>query len=105
VVLSGPTRGGEYTGEVRNMRMASAEARIAAVEELFVAVEAVTQSYRSLPEDERNERLNTDAALITGEVARLLAIARARISADTAPALVTDRADARAHNVRRIDGS
>jgi hypothetical protein len=81
------------------MRMASVEARTAAVEELFVALEAVIQSYRSLPDDERNERLNTDAALITGEVARLLAIARARISADAAPALVTGPADAGAHNV------
>src|SRR5512133_2704449 len=54
--LSGPTRGSEYTSEVRNMRMASVEARTAAVEELFVALEAVIQSYRSLPDDERNER-------------------------------------------------
>ena len=87
------------------MRMASAEARTAAIEELFAALEAVMQSYRSLPDAEWNERLNTDAALITGEVTRLLAIARARISADAAPALVTGRADTGTHNVRRTDGS
>jgi hypothetical protein len=70
---------------VSNLRMTLAEARIAAVEELFVALEAVMQSYRSLPDDERDDRLSTDAALITGEIARRLAVARPRIPADAAP--------------------
>jgi hypothetical protein len=43
------------------------------------------QSYRSLPDDERDDRLSTDAALITGEIARRLAVARPRIPADAAP--------------------
>jgi hypothetical protein len=41
----------------------------AAVDELFVALDAVMQSYRSLPDNERDDRLNTDAVLITGEIA------------------------------------
>jgi hypothetical protein len=37
-------------------------------------------SYRSVPDDEREDRLAADADLITGEIARRLAIARATMS-------------------------
>ena len=66
-------------------RPTPAEARTAAVEELFVALDAVMQSYRSLPDHEREGRLSSDAVLITGEIARQLAVARSRISADRPP--------------------
>lgn len=62
-----------------------APARTAAIEELFVAIEAVIAAYRSLPDAERDDRMSTDAALITGEIARRLAVVRARISADSTP--------------------
>jgi len=66
-------------------RTTLAEARAAAVDELFVALDAVIHSYRSLPAGERDDRLSDDAALITGEIARRLAVARARISAAPVP--------------------
>jgi hypothetical protein len=56
-----------------------AEARIAAVEELFVALEAVMHSYRSLSEDERDERMSNEAVVITGEIAGLCLVAAAAI--------------------------
>ena len=64
---------------------ATTEARTAAVEELFVALDAVMHCYRSLPGDERDERMSADAVLMTGEIARQLAVARARVSADRPP--------------------
>jgi hypothetical protein len=36
-------------------------------------------SYESVPDDEREDRLAADADLITGEIARRLAVARARM--------------------------
>ena len=54
--------------------------RAAAINELFAAVDNLLQSYRSVPEEEREDRLAADADLITGEIARRLAIARAAMS-------------------------
>jgi hypothetical protein len=55
--------------------------RYAAVAALFAALEKLIDDYRSLPESEHVRRWSEDADRITGEVARDLAIARARISA------------------------
>jgi len=66
-------------------RPTTAEARTAAVEELFTALDAVMHSYRALPPGERDERMGTDALLITGEIARRLAVARSRLPAGRAP--------------------
>lgn len=65
--------------------MTLAESRAAAIDELFDALDAVMSSYRSLPDGERTERTAGDAALITGEIARRLAMARAQVSAGTTP--------------------
>ena len=54
--------------------------RAAAINKLFTAVENLLRSYRSVPEEEREDRLAADADLITGEIARRLAIARAEMS-------------------------
>jgi hypothetical protein len=63
----------------------TAEVRTAAVEDLFIALDAVMHSYRSLPSSERGERMGADALLITGEIARRLAVARSRLSAGQTP--------------------
>ena len=55
--------------------------RYAAVAALFAALEELTDDYRSLPDSEHVQRWSEDADRITGEVARHLAVARARISA------------------------
>ena len=56
------------------------QARAAAITELFDALETLLGSYRSVCDDEREERLAADADLITGEIARRLAVARAGMS-------------------------
>jgi hypothetical protein len=53
------------------------QARAVAIAELFAALDNVLRTYRAVPEDEREERWAADADLITGEIARRLAIARA----------------------------
>jgi hypothetical protein len=58
----------------------SSQARAAAIAELFAALDDVLRFYRAVPEDEREERWAADADLITGEIARRLAVARACIS-------------------------
>jgi hypothetical protein len=55
--------------------------RYAAIAALFAALEELTDDYRSLPDSEHVRRWSEDADRITGEVARHLAVARARISA------------------------
>jgi hypothetical protein len=55
--------------------------RYAAIAALFIALDDLMGEYRSSPEAERVRRWSQDADRITGEVARQLAIARARISA------------------------
>ena len=65
--------------------MTSAEAGTAVIDELFAALDTVMRSYESLPADERADRLSADAVIITGEIARRLAVARARISAQSIP--------------------
>jgi hypothetical protein len=61
------------------------EARAAAIDELFASLDALMAFYRSLPEDEARERMGADAVLITGEVVRRLAVARAQVAAGAAP--------------------
>jgi len=56
------------------------QARAAAINELFTALDNLLHSYRSVPDDEREDRLDAEADLITGEIARRLAIARAAMS-------------------------
>ena len=65
--------------------MTTAEARTAAIEELFAALDAVMHTYRTLPREERDEHMSADAVVITGEIARRLAVARSRIQADRPP--------------------
>jgi hypothetical protein len=55
--------------------------RYAAVAALFAALEQLMDEYRSLPDSVHLTRWSEDAERITGEVARHLAVARARISA------------------------
>jgi hypothetical protein len=62
------------------------QSRAAAITELFVALEALLRTYQSLPADEREDRLATDADLITVEIARRLAVARAGMSHTFPPA-------------------
>jgi hypothetical protein len=54
--------------------------RYAAIAALFTALETLISDYQSAPEHERVQRWSDDAERITGEVARHLAIARARLS-------------------------
>ena len=56
------------------------QTRAAAINELFAALDNLLRSYRSVPDEEREDRLAADADLITGEIARRLAIARAAMS-------------------------
>jgi hypothetical protein len=60
-------------------------AKAAAITELFAALETLLASYKSVPDDEREDRLAADADLITGEIARRLAVARARASHPSPP--------------------
>jgi hypothetical protein len=62
------------------------QSRAAAITELFVALEALLRTYQSLPADEREDRFAADADLITGEIARRLAVARAGMSHTLPPA-------------------
>lgn len=55
--------------------------RYAAIAAIFTALDELMGDYRSSPEAERVQRWSADADRITGEVARHLAVARARISA------------------------
>jgi hypothetical protein len=54
--------------------------RYVTIAALFAALEELMSDYQSSPEGERVQRWSEDAERITGEVARHLAIARARIS-------------------------
>jgi hypothetical protein len=54
--------------------------RYAAIAALFTALETMISDYKSTPEHERVQRWSDDSERITGEVARHLAIARARLS-------------------------
>ena len=63
----------------------SANARLAAVSELFDALEALLIAYQALPSADRAERWSGDAERITGEVARHLGTARSRISSTFEP--------------------
>jgi len=61
------------------------QARAVAIAELFAALDNMLRSYRAIPEDEREQRWATDADLITGEIARRLAVARACMSRPSPP--------------------
>jgi len=63
----------------------SSQTRAVAIAELFAALDSVLRSYRAIPEDERDERWAADADLITGEIARRLAVARACMSRTSPP--------------------
>ena len=60
---------------------AQSPSRYAAVAALFAALEELMDDYRSLPDADHVRQWSEDADRITGEVARHLAVARARISA------------------------
>ena len=60
-------------------------ARAVAIAELFAALDDLLRSCRAVPEDEREERWVADADLITGEIARRLAVARACESRSSPP--------------------
>jgi hypothetical protein len=65
----------------------AATARSAAVADLFDALEGLLITYQALPSDERARRWSGDADRITGEVARQLGAARARLASTFDPAL------------------
>ena len=65
---------------METMHPTSTQTRAAAIKELFVALDNLLRSYRSMPDDVREDSLAADADLITGEVARRLAITRAAMS-------------------------
>jgi hypothetical protein len=77
----------QRTGSVYHWVMAEramppqSPSRYAAVAALFAAIEELMDDYRSLPDADHVRRWSEDADRITGEVARHLAAARARISA------------------------
>ncbi len=64
---------------------AKPDARSAAIAELFNALEALMVAYHALPEGHRREQWSADADRITGDVARHLSTARARISSTFSP--------------------
>lgn len=66
-------------------RTTPSQARAEAIAELFAALDRLLRSYRAIPEDERDERWAADADLITGEIARRLAVARACMSRSSPP--------------------
>jgi hypothetical protein len=70
-----------------DMQTTPSQARAAAIAELFAALDNVLRSYRAIPENEREERWATDADLITAEIARRLAVARAGMSRSSPPAI------------------
>ena len=64
----------------------SSQARAVAIAELFAFLDSVLRSYRVIPQDEAvEERWAADADLITGEIARRLAVARACMSRTSPP--------------------
>lgn len=57
----------------------AANARTAAVADLFDALEGLLIAYHALPDSDRAQRWSGDADRITGEVARHLGTARSRL--------------------------
>ena len=74
-----PTTGGSRD-DVETTDPTPTRTRAAAITELFAAIDALVRLYQSMPDEEREDRLAADADLITGEIARRLAIARAAMS-------------------------
>lgn len=66
---------------VRPSQPGPVTSRYAAVAALFTALGALIDDYHATPDHERAERWSRDAERITAEVARQLAIARARLAA------------------------
>jgi hypothetical protein len=58
----------------------TASARSAAIADLLDALEVLVDTYRELPECERERRCSADAERITGELALLLSTTRSRLS-------------------------
>jgi hypothetical protein len=77
--LAADVRSGSWQDNVDNPQTPS-QARAAAITELFAALDTLSRTYQSVPDDQRDERLAADADLITGEIARRLAVARATMS-------------------------
>jgi hypothetical protein len=71
---------GRTQDNVNSTHPTPTQLRAAAMNELFAALDNLLHSYRSMPDEEREDRLAADADLITGEIARRLAIARAAMS-------------------------
>ena len=71
---------GRKQDNVEITESAPTRTRAAAITELFAAIDALVRFYQSMPDEEREVRLAADADLITGEIARRLAIARAEMS-------------------------
>lgn len=61
-------------------QMTPSQARAAAVAELFAALDDLLAVYRAVPDGQREDRWAADADVITGEIARRLAVARANLS-------------------------
>ena len=61
------------------------DTRSAAIAELFNALESLMVAYHALPDGHRLEQWSVDADRITGDVARHLSTARARISSTFSP--------------------
>jgi hypothetical protein len=74
------TRSVYQRGMAARSHSSHATPRYAAIAALFTALETLISDYQSAPEHERVQRWSDDADRITGEVARHLAIARARLS-------------------------
>ena len=63
----------------------AANARSAAVADLFDALEGLLIAYQALPDEDRAQRWSGDADRITGEIARHLGTARSRLASTFAP--------------------
>jgi hypothetical protein len=85
VATGGAIGRGSKQDNVDTPHLTPSLAKAAAITELFAALETLLASYKSVPDDEREDRLAADADLITGELARRLAVARARASHPSPP--------------------
>jgi hypothetical protein len=63
----------------------TATTRSAAIAELFGALEELMTVYQAMSDGDRAQQWSVDADRITGEIARRLSTARARISSRFAP--------------------
>jgi len=68
----------------------AANARSAAVADLFDALEGLLIAYNALSDEDRAQRWSGDADRITGEVARHLGTARSRLASTLVPPACVD---------------